>query len=76
MGDKLPVYRREIILLISVIVVCVSSTFAAMSWVETRIDDHASATKHDGAVSHREFSTFTEQVLDRLRSIEDAIRER
>jgi len=75
MGDRRdrPLYRKEVAFLCAVITISVSSIVGAMIWVDQRIDLHSEAP-HSGAVTHREFQIYSRQVLQRLESIEEAIR--
>ena len=66
-------YRADIKAIAGAVVIAVTTTVASITWVERRIESH-SAHPHPGALSHREFQIFVEQMVDRLERLEDAIR--
>lgn len=74
------VSKKEITALCVAITVAITSVVSAMVWVDQRIETHGLAA-HKSAVEYTEFERYieiqqhyNEQIIDRLQSIEVAIR--
>jgi len=72
--------KKQLSYIVGAICLTVTVLMGAMSWVEDELETH-SAVPHASSVSHIEFQMwvetqvrYNEQVIDRLQSIEEAIR--
>lgn len=74
------VHKKELSVLCAAITISITSVVSAMVWVDKRIEMHSGST-HKGVVTESSFiqyldgqRIYNQQVIDRLQSMEEAIR--